>query len=62
MEANGNEELVDTVREVQGTTYDFSARGLTGGTYNIQVGCPELCNCLHTMLCNAGFIVISVMS
>ena len=42
---NGNQVLVDTVREVQATTFDFSARGLNAGTYNIQVGCPcELFN------------------
>jgi len=40
-----NEELVDTVSEVQATTFDFSTRGLSSGTYNIQVGCPyELYN------------------
>ena len=35
----GNQELVDTVSEVQETTFDFSTRGLNTGTYNIQVGC-----------------------
>ena len=45
VEANGNEELVDTVREVQGTTYDFSTRGLSGGTYNIQVSRTHLRVC-----------------
>jgi len=42
---NLTQELVETVREVQATTFDFSARGLNAGTYNIQVGCPcELFN------------------
>ena len=39
VDGDGNEELVDTVREVQATTFDFSTRGLSSGTYNIQVGC-----------------------
>ena len=34
-----NQVLVDTVNEVQGTTFDLSTRGLNTGTYNIQVGC-----------------------
>jgi len=42
---NGNRELVDTVREVQATTFDFSTRGLNAGAYSIQVGRPcELSN------------------
>jgi len=45
LDKDGNQELVDTVRGVQGTTFDFSTRGLSVGTYNIQVGRPcELSN------------------
>ena len=45
MDRNGNQELVDTVREVQATTFDFSTRGLSTGAYYIQVGRPcELSN------------------
>jgi len=39
VDRDGNQELVDTVRDVQETTFDFSTRGLNTGTYNIQVGC-----------------------
>ena len=39
VDGDGNQLLVDTVRGVQGTTFDFSTRGLSVGTYNIKVGC-----------------------
>ena len=39
VDRDGNQELVDIVSEVQATTFDFSTRGLSVGTYNIQVGC-----------------------
>ena len=38
LDRDGNQELVDTVSEVQETMFDFSTRGLNAGTYNIQVG------------------------
>ena len=38
LDRDGNQELVDTVSEVQETMFDFSTRGLNTGTYNIQVG------------------------
>ena len=46
VDGDGNQVLVDIVRGVQGTTFDFSTRELNTGTYNIQVGCPceLLCN------------------
>ena len=40
LDGDGNQELVDTVSEVQETMFDFSTRGLNTGTYNIQVGHP----------------------
>jgi len=47
-----NQELVDTVSEVQGTMFDFSTRGLNTGTYNIQVGCPSCTtNVDHVVQC-----------
>ena len=64
MDESLNRELVDTVSEVQETTFDFSPRGLSTGTYNIQVGCPyELYNCLYVILSSEeslGYLYIIV--